>query len=430
MYFAIICLALGVSQPHRYGLDELLQAVRKNSPALAVARAQADVARGQVRGAWTALKPNLQASGALSYNSLEASFDQGAVITQLAMSLGFDPQSLGPLPPPVIIQPHVQLVGALQLNQTLFNIAVLRAPGAAQDGLRAAEAKVDALEDELLFGALTIYASLGGLQALDAAAERAIAVAERRVANARALVEAGSATELDVTRAETDRAVALGERASLMAQRKRLLASLGAMIGAKGAIEVIAEPLDIEGSADGFEKRRSIRASALEFEAAQAAVGLVELGWLPSLQAQGRLQYTNFEGFAGQRFLATATLSVVVPLYDGGRRYADVEIAQARARAAASALSQARLQARAFLQTAQADLESAKAELAQAQAQLRLASAAVKQAEELNVGGLATALELADVDGRRFRADRLVAQKCLALELARLRVFYAAGGRL
>ncbi len=435
---AIVCLAFGLFAPAQQtaptvlDIEALLEAVRKQSPALAVARANITVAERQVQSAWAGWKPNLQASGALTYNSLEATFDQGAVISDLAMALGFDPSSLGPLPPPVVIQPHLQLVGALQLSQTLFNIAVLRAPGVAKAAMKASAAQADALEDELLFQGVTLYASLGGLAALDAAAERAIQVAKRRVVDAKALVEAGSATQLDITRAETDRAVAEGERVALRAQRKRLLASLRALVGTEKAIEVSREPLglQVDTGTKGYVDRRSIKASRLQLKAAEQAIGLVSMGWLPSLQAQGRLQYTNFEGFAGERFLASATLSLVIPLYDGGQRYADLAVAEARAEVARRSLAQARLSARAFWEQARADLEAATAELSQAQAQLALANAAVKQAEELVAGGLATALELADVDGRRFRADRLVAQKKLSLELARLRVFYAAGGRL
>jgi hypothetical protein len=45
-------------------------------------------------------------------------------------------------------------------------------------------------------------------------------------------------------------------------------------------------------------------------------------------------------------------------------------------------------------------------------------------------GGLATGLELADADARRFQAAQLLAQKRLARDLAAIRVGYAGGVRL
>ena len=83
-----------------------------------------------------------------------------------------------------------------------------------------------------------------------------------------------------------------------------------------------------------------------------------------------------------------------------------------------------------YLEDARAQLEAANAELTQAEAQLVLANETVRQTEELSAQGLATNLELTDADSRRFSADRALVQKRLQADLAALRAFYAAGGRL
>lgn len=412
--------------PQALGLTEILAGVRARSPALEAARSQVAVADAQVDQAWTAWQPRLDAIGRLTVSSVEVVLDFNDPDNPLP------PMFAELLPEPTVIQPQVQLAGIVQLQQTLFNISVLRAPDVAKAARAAVVADVDALEDDLTFSAATLYTNLLGLEGLEAAAKRAEEVAEQRIADAKLQIEAGTATPLSATRAETDRATAEGERIRVSAQRRRLVAQLGLLLGADGPLEVRAEPLGpfLERPGDGPEARRSVRAADKKRAAAEAQVGLHDMKWLPTLAAEGTLLYQNFDGFAGTPFLAQGIFTLAIPIYDGGERYAATRLARAQVVAAERGLALARREARAYLDTARADLVAAQAELDQAAAQLALAKASVEQAENLASGGLATALELADADARRFSADRLVAQKRLALDLARLRVHYASGGRL
>src|SRR5207253_10779006 len=108
-------------------------------------------------------------------------------------------------------------------------------------------------EDDLLFQAATMYATIGGLKAAESAADRASTVAEQRVKDAQVQLEAGTATKLVFTRAETDRVVAEGQKASLRARRQGLLANLRALIGAddEGEIDIADERLnEVVGKVD------------------------------------------------------------------------------------------------------------------------------------------------------------------------------------
>lgn len=415
------------AQTKTLGLGEVVSTIRARSPALMAARSQIDVADAQVEMAWTGWQPKLDAIGQLTLSSVEAVLDPATFFPP-----GLAEQFMITPPEPTVIQPAVQLAGILQLQQTLFNITVLRAPAAAKAARAAAIADVSALEDELVFSGATLYVTLVGLVGLEEAAERAASVAEDRIQQAKIYVEAGTATPLSVTRAETDLAQVQGQRVAVQAQRQRLLSQLILLLGEDDSVQLKAEPVEayLRDAAGDHLARRSVVAAKKKVEAATAQVGLHDMRWLPTVAAKGSLLYQNYEGFAGTPFLAQAVISLVIPLYDSGERYAATHIAQAQVTAAERGLDLAQRSARAFLQSAQADLLSSKSELELAQAQQKLATDSVQQAEDLAQGGLATPLELADADARRFSADRLVVQKKLALDLAQLRLHYAMGGQL
>lgn len=433
--------------PPALGYRDVLELVRKNNAALAATRAGVDVADAEVAKAYTSWQPQLNAIGSVTFNSKKAELDFGGLFQPLANIANtintsvpgtVSPMDLAMLnglanAEPTVIQPHVLLAGVLALNQTLFNITALRAPDVAKAARKAAVAQVDAVEDELLFGAATLFAVTGGLKALEAASDRALAVADQRLRDAKVQLEAGTATPLVVTRAETDRTSAAVQKTTIQSRRATLLANLSAVVGADGPVDVKDERLANfvkEPKESDVEARASVKARKAQADAAQKAVGLYEMNWLPSVVADGQLRYTNVGGFAGDKFLATATINLVIPLYDRGQRYADTDIAQARAAQAAHALTAERRAARAYIEEALATLRSARSEVELAHAQLKLATEAVKQAEELLKNGLATSLDLADADSRRFAADQLVVQKELDLDLAALRAHYASGGRL
>jgi outer membrane protein len=340
----------------------------------------------------------------------------------------FPPGSLEPS----VIQEHVQYGAALTLSQNLFNISVLRAPGAAKASRAAALARVESTEDDLLFQAATAYATAVGLKGMESASERALAVAEQRTKDARLQLEAGTTTPLTLTRAETDRVVAEGQRTSVRARRATLLATLKALTGIQGQLELKDERIveRVKTAGEDYEKRTVIVARTRELEAQEKQVGLSNMKWLPVLSLDGRVSYASAQGFAGDDVIATATLNLVVPIYDSGVRYADTAIAEARVLQAQHLLENERLLARAFLEESRATLDSSKAELEIAKAQLEVAVQGVKQAEDLVAHGAATNLELNDADAKRFQADRTVVQKQLELDLAALRAYYAAGGRL
>ena len=416
-------------------LDQVLEEARTRGPQVLTARASVAVADADVEKAWTAWKPNVSAAGQLTFNSTEQSFDFAGFAVPLASAIGFplSAQQLASFPPATVIAPHVQLAALLNLKQTLFNITAVRAPGVAKAARAASEAAVVATEEELMFLAAQLYVTVVGLDTLAAATDRAIEIAEKRVHDQRAQLEAGSTTQLAVTRAETDKASAQAQKLTVESQKRTLLANLAALIGKTTAIEVSKDPIEtqvtLEPPANAVD-RAKVKAREAGVIAANAAVGLTSASWLPSLNVEGTLRYSNVSGFGDENFLATASVNLIVPIYDSGIRYADTHASEARVARAQAELDNERVVAQAYLVEAENKVDSAKAELTLSEAQLKLATEGVAQAESLGGAGLATNLELADADTRRFQADQLVAQKRFLLDVARLQLVYARGGKL
>ncbi len=438
MTCALVVPGVAWAQPEVLTLDRVLELVRTDSPVVAAARTGVDSADAEVRRAWTAWQPRVDAIGQLQLSSVEQSLDFGAIVPpigQIILGPGFmlTPAQLAQLPEATVIQPHVQLAAVLQLEQTLFNITALRAPGVAEAARDAAVAAVTATEDELSFRAAQLYVTLAGLKGLEAATVRAIEVADDRIADARVQLEAGTTTQLTVTRAETDRAAAAAQLLALQSQRRTLLAGLAALVGKTTPVEVSDAPIEASVKLDPPAEptaRAQVKANEAAVVARDKAIGLSNLSWLPSLAAQGNLRYSNVEGFSGDNFVATAAINLVIPLYDAGVRYAETDAARAAAARARAELERARVEAQSALIEAEAKLESARAELTQGEASLKLAGEAVAQVEALAGAGLATHLELADADRMRFAADQSLAQKRFAVDVARIQLVYARGGRL
>jgi outer membrane protein len=430
-------LVLAVVSPHTARAEPpltyraLLDQVAERNPNIREARARVAAAEGDLSLVWSAWRPTLEANGQVKYSTQQVELDMGQLLGGLATSFGIDPSTLD-LPPPTVIEPHWSVAGVARVRQLIFDPSAWHAPGVARAAVRAQERAADATTDELLFAAAQLYAGLQAVDALEAAARRAVDSADARAKDAKVRVDAGLATPLDITRAETRKTEAESQLAQLVAQRRSLLADLQALLGAESPVAVVHEPMpaDLGPAGDGPEGRSDVLARQAALEAAEKEWTRTRWLWLPSLVFEAQATATNVGGFTGNHVFGSGFIALSLPLYDGGARYARKDTAEAKAMAAQAALDGTRGQARALIEKAAAHLEGAQAQLTLAEAQLNLADQAVTQVNSLHDSGLATSLDLDDADTRRFAADRQVAERALDVALSRLRLHYARGGRL
>jgi outer membrane protein len=413
-------------------LQEALKLAASQSPDIAAARAQVEIARASVSRAWAAWRPEITASGQFVHTSAPAELNLGDFVGLVGAAYQLPLQNPGVIPPPLPIVAANSRYATVQISQPLFSPQGAFLIGPAEAGSEAAELGAREAREQVLLGVARTYLGLQGVEQLIEAAREAEAVALRREREAKAQLEVGMAVEVSLLRAQTETAQARTQLAQLAGQRAQLLALLEALVGAP----VQPQPAGASGvewgevkaeQAQPWEQTYAVRSAAKAVEATEGLVRYDRLAWLPSVAAIARGNYNSNTGFTGETTSYDLILGVSVPLYDRGLRYAarredEAKLAQARAQ-----LESSRAKARATWVAARANLEAAQAALVQAEAQAQLAARAQGQVEAAARAGMATNLELSDADNRRFLAASAAAQARAAVEIARAELAAAEG---
>jgi outer membrane protein len=278
-----------------------------------------------------------------------------------------------------------------------------------------------------------VYLGVQGLMQLESAAKDAEAVALKREKDVMGQVAAGTEGEIASLRAQTETAQARGLLAQLAGQREGLLATLESLVG-----EPIEPGADVTGLADKgpaeetsepWNAKYIVRSNKRGVASQETFVFYDRLMFLPTLMGIGKGSYNSNLGFVTSHFTYDLTLSLSIPLYDRGLRYSLLHEDEAKLEAARQKLASEQAGARAGWRTAKANLTAAQAALVQAEAQATLATKAQKQADGAFQVGLTTALELSDIDNKRFLAASQVAQVRAQLEVRKVEMI-AAEGRL
>jgi outer membrane protein len=285
----------------------------------------------------------------------------------------------------------------------------------------------------VLLGVARLYLGLQGLQQIEAAAHDAETVALKRERDVMGQVAMGTQGEIALLRAQTETAQARGTLAQIAGQREGLLAMLASLVGEEIRPEDQVNGLpgwqaSDEGSKP-WEQLYIVRATERGVAAQENFVTYDTLMFLPTVVATAKGNYNSNKGFVGTNWTYDLSVGLSIPLYDRGNRYSQKHEDEAKLRAAKEKLESERAKARAGWMTAKANLTSAEAALVQAESQASLAAKAQKQLDAAFQLGLATALELSDIDNKRFFAASQVAQVRAQLEVRKVEML-AAEGRL
>ena len=137
--------------------------------------------------------------------------------------------------------------------------------------------------------------------------------------------------------------------------------------------------------------------------------------------------YNSNAGFAGKDWIYDLILTVSVPIYDRGVRYAQLHEDQARLARAQADLATVRARARSNWIGARANLVAADAVLRQSESQSQLATRAQAQVDASYRAGVATSLDVSVADQEKFAAQSTAAQARAQLEIRRAELAAAAG---
>jgi outer membrane protein TolC len=413
-------------------LEDALRLTAGNNQDLAAARAQFEQVKAQASRVWGAILPEISLQGSLVRTSAPARLDYGAFLDSVGTVYAISQKEPSAVPPPLWITAQNSAYGSLLVSQILFTPQLILIP-AADEGAEAARLGSLEAREQVLLGTARVFLGLEGIAQLEFAAHEAELVALKREKDTRAQMSVGMAVEVASLRAQSETAAARNTLAQLAGTREQLLALLESLTGEPvRPLEGSSKP-DFGAAApeasEPWNATYLVRANTRGAEALSAFQAYDRMAWLPTLTAQVKGNYNSNSGLTGQNLSYDLILAVNIPLYDRGARYANMHEDDARFAEARAKLESSRQKAKANWMAARANLQAAEAALAQAESQTTLATRAQKQLESAVQAGVSTALELSDIDNKRFLAASSAAQARSQVEIRKVEVA-AAEGRL
>lgn len=362
-------------------LDALMREVMDNNLDVRQALANIEVARGQGRAVRSDLFPTLDGFVEAGVNSvLTGGFDANADGAAGA-ALSFDPD---------------------------LNGRTRRSLEAADARLAAAELTHADVQRLVTRDAALQYIELRRAGARLALLETTLELQSRTLEIVEARFRAGLSPALDVDRSASDLARTRAQRGLLLASRQSAGYTLALLAGtapqAEGYGSAVSDQVPVYGRsvklgvpADLVRSRPDIRAAEARLVADMATIGVEEADLYPSLRLPGQIRASG--GTAGASFEGvTLGLSALldVPLFDLGRRRAEVDIQRARAEASLLAWQESVLVALTEVESALVQIEALRDRLAELERSVEASESAYRQLDALYREGLASFIDVLD----------------------------------
>jgi multidrug efflux system outer membrane protein len=321
--------------------------------------------------------------------------------------------------------------------------------GRVRRAVEAADAQALAAQDDrdgvmlmLSSQVATTYWQLRGLDADIAILNDALATRRESQQLIEARFNAGLSNELDVSRTRIERANAEADIQEAQRQRNTLEHALAVLVGASPSQPVVAPtagstlpqppaiPVGLPASLLG--QRPDLAASVATLKAFNAQVGVAEGAYYPSVSLTGNFGYAS-ETLSnltkgGARQFSVGPLALSLPVFEGGRIKANVNLAKAR-------YDEAVANHEGRLLTALREVEDALSDVQQRQKQgdvqvqaQQAAARAVQVAQARYDRGVSTYLDVTDAQRSALAADRAAAQIRTQRLLAAVSVARALGG--
>lgn len=284
------------------------------------------------------------------------------------------------------------------------------------------------------------YLALRALDAERALVRETVAAYRNTLRLTERRFQAGDVAELDVARVQTELASTEAEAIALDRRRAELEHALAVLVGAATADFTLAPAAEWTGAppqvppgipATVLARRSDVAAAQSGVLAAQARLGLAKAAWFPNLSLTAAGGFASPEigdvfKWSARAWSVGALLSL--PLFDGGRREAGVQSAQAQLDGALAAYRGQVLNA---LRDVEDQLSSLRLLSEQAEAQERAVSAATRAtvlSDSRYRNGLVSQLELLDARRSELRNRRQALQVRASQYQATVGLVRALGG--
>ncbi len=321
--------------------------------------------------------------------------------------------------------------------------------GRLRQGLRAATADVDAMEEARRAVFVTLlgdvgrsYTELRGLQLRLAIAEKNIRTQQETLEVTQARAKAGLATDLDVERAaaqmETTRAVLPTLQSGIQAAIHRLSVLLGqdpgaltAELSASAPVPVTPPEVPVGLRSDLLQRRPDLRQAEAEISSATAHVGEAKAEWFPRFTLFGTAgrqasQLHDITLGVGNFFSAGPAISV--PVFTGGRIRSNIRVQDARLQQSVIRYRSAVLSALEETENALVNYSNEQSRRERLQSAVRANEEALKLSRERYRAGLTDFLAVLDAQRELYANEDLFAQSHTAQTLDLIALYKALGG--
>lgn len=395
-------------------------------------REQLEQANNAVRRAWSNLLPQVTAAFTYTRNS------HSALIQFPNFAAGFITTPDGRMVPAEVLELEVQKQDQLsavgQVTMPLLVMPAYFGISAAELGVQATEKQITFARNELMLAIAQAYYGAVASRRLIEVAYRQVQAQHEQERVARARYEVGEVPKVGWLRAAVARSQA---EQDLVNAKNAFVSTKYALVQLTG----IEEPFDVvmpeppeapEGAEDelvriGLESRKDLQAARDQEKIADRLVKSAWWQFAPVLSAQGQYVWSNVAGFTGTNEFWNIQLVASLNVFDGFRRYADLDDARSRRRQAEAARENLARQVIRDVKTALRDLESARANLAKARAQVQLAQENADLVRAQYDAGVATYLDVTDALNARFAAEVQAVTEELNVQVASLRLARAIG---
>lgn len=305
----------------------------------------------------------------------------------------------------------------------------------AQDNVALETSRADARRRELLLLVAKAYYSAAATQAAIAATERARARAQSQQAITESRAEVGDrakplleAARVAVRQAEND--VARAKNA-----HEQSLLALSLLLGGDGRWEVSPPSAPLARPPEtGQALRDASLARRPDLTAALVAVEIAERGrddywwsFVPSVSLFAGWRYSNVQGLTGQNDQWSFGVNASLPLYDGGARYAEADLADSRLHTARLAVDGVKQRLLAELERSELRLEAAELVKARALETLSLAQQNLEIVKAQREVGAVRPLELQEATDAVLDAELGVIRADVEIAIGTLELLQAAG---
>jgi multidrug efflux system outer membrane protein len=296
--------------------------------------------------------------------------------------------------------------------------------------------------------AISLIAQIANTYLLERELDERIAIAQQTLAGredsyriARRRFEVGYASKLDAVQAETLLNQARADQAALMLQRDQNHNALTLLVGV-ALTDLETRPLsavepgfvrDISAGlpSDLLMNRPDVVAAEHQLKAANANIGAARAAFFPRIVLTGNLGTGSAELnglFAAGSSVWTFSPSLTLPIFDGGRNRANLEVSKARRNLAVADYERTIQGAFREVADALAERRWLTEQVAAQQATVRAQTERARLARLRYQNGAAPYLEVLDAERDRFVAEQALVQVRRALLASSVNLYAALGG--